>query len=1164
MLTPLTGARNRCRGIVCGSVAFLAFLWIAQIAVPLCGAQSANTGAVAGTVMDPSGGTVPDVSIKLIDEATGDVRTVTSHASGTYLAPLLLPGVYRIEATKTGFKTLVLTGIHVFVTETETVNVHLEIGTISQTVTVNAEATVLETESPSLGHVTDGEMVRDLPLVNRNYTQIVGLSAGVVTDVNDASDLGPGASSYNAANQGFSAHGGATSDNNYQMNGAQVNDLMGSAIFSGGVPIPNPDAIQEFKVQTSQYDASYGRDAGANVDVVTKGGSNGFHGSVFEFFRNDVLNANDFFLNAESAPRASLKQNQFGFALGGPVIKDKLLFFTSYQGTRQVNGLDTSAACLSTFITPPQLAAAGNRTAQSLGAAFAGQMSPFTGQTVAANGSNIVPQAVALLDLTLPNGNFLIPSPQNTTTGETTVTQNCFYNADQFVTNVDILPTSQSKLALRFFFDDGNQSATFPAAFSPTLPGFPQNVHSGFRDFTLTYTFTFSPTLFNQFVVGYNRLTTLLAQGEPMVNSAGGTAPFSYSLIGVTAPGPDNTFPGIGLDGNFELGGNGQGDRLVQNGYNFDDVLSYVRGKHSFRFGGGVSEQQINFERFHFLGASIFLDFPDLLLGTVTESEDLVGLPDRAWRALNADAFAQDDIKLTPRLTVNLGVRYERQGAIGDDLGRAAIFNIALADPTPPLSGSIAGYEVASNFHGTIPPGVAQAKNNAAINEDGQNNVAPRLGFAWQLPHANRLVLRGGYGIYYTRSSGQPFLQLLGAPPYGLIRQELFQPFASPFPAAPASIPFFPAYSPATPEGATLTPVTFSPEFRPPIVQQYSMNLQAELTRNLVFEVGYEGARGSHLIQFRDFNQALNATPANPVNGNTSNTLANLPMRVPIEGLSATNSDIIESAGSSWYNALTVSLNKRFSNGLQLLASYTWSRELTADNAYSTSPNGGVLVGNQDDPASRYGADGFVRPQRLIVSYVYDFPGPKDRMSFAGRALGGWSVSGVTTFQSGHYLTISDINATNAFGISGAGMDTPDFAAGCTRSQLATHGSVESRLPGFLNAACLTGPPVITVDGGTDFGNLGVSVVRGPDQANFDMALIKKTPILRSSERMNLEFRAEFFNAFNHPQFADPSATNLIAGEVVGPAFVPLPSFGVITSTSVNPRVIQLALKLNF
>jgi hypothetical protein len=1132
--------------------------WLSVITVPAAWAQSASTGAVSGTVIDPSGSAVAAVTITLTNEATSESRAVSSQPNGTYFAPLLLPGIYHLEASKAGFKTLVLTGIHVFVTETETVNVQLQLGEVSQTVTVSGETAALETENPALGHVTSGEMVRDLPLVNRNYTQIIGLSPGVVADVNNASDLGRGGSGLNAATFGLSSHGGATNDNNYQMNGSQVNDLMGSGPFSGGVPIPNPDAIQEFKVQTGQYDASYGRDAGANVDVVTKGGTNEFHGSLFEFLRNDVLNANDFFLNRAGESRASLKQNQFGFALGGPIQKNKLLFFTSYEGTRQINGLDTSAACLSTFITPPELAAAGNRSRASLGAAFAGEMSPFTGQTIAANGSNISQQAINLLDLTLPNGNFLIPTPQNTATGQSSLTQNCRYNADQFVTNLDFIH-GKSEFAGRFFFDDGDQNATFPFGFSPTLPGFPQKIRSAFRDFSLTHTYTFTSHLFNQLVLGYNRLNSVAVQGEPLVNVPGQSSPvpFNYALIGVSAPEPDNTFPGIGVFGQFELGGNGQGFSLIQNTYNFEDFISYIRGKHSFRFGGGVSRQEINFEGFHFLGAAIFLDVPDLLLGTVTESEDFAGLPDRAWRAWNGDAFAQDDIKLGSRLTVNLGVRYERQGAIGDNLGRAAIFNIGLANPNPPLGGTLAGYVVASNFSGTIPAGVTRSGTNAAINEDGQNNVAPRIGFAWQLPHTDRLVLRGGYGIYFTRTTGQPFLQLLGAPPFGLIRPQFFQPFSSPFPAAPASVPFFPPYSPAT----SLTPVTFSPSFRPPIVQEYSMNLQTQLTRNLVLEVGYEGSRGTQLLQQRDFNQALSASPANPIRGQMTNTLANLPMRVPTEGLSPTSSTIIESAGSSWYNALNVSLNKRFSKGLQLLASYTWARSLSADNAYSTSVNGGLPVGNQNDPASRYGPDGFIRPQRLVISYVYDLPGPKDRLSLAGRFLAGWSVAGVTTFQSGHYLTITDTNATNAFGIAGPGGDRPSLAPGCTAGKLATSGSVTSKLNNFLNGACLTGPPVITSDGGTDFGNLGVGVVRGPDQRNFDIAILKKTQL---REALNLEFRTEFFNAFNTPQFADPSSTNLIVGTVVGPAFVPSPTFGVITSTSVNPRVIQLALKLNF
>jgi hypothetical protein len=396
------------RKLVAVCLAVLTCAWISQLAIPNSSAQSSNTGAVAGLVTDPSGAAVADAAIKLTALATGDVRTVSSQPGGTYLAPLLPPGVYRIEASKQGFKTLVLSGIRVFVSETETVNLHLQLGEVSQTINVSAESAALDTENAVLGHVTDGEMVRNLPLVNRNYTQIIGLSPGVVTDVNNASSVGRGSSALNAANEGFSAHGGATNDNNYQMNGSEVNDLMASGQFSGGVPIPNPDAIQEFKVQTGQYDAAYGRNAGANVEVVTKGGSNEFHGSVFEFLRNDVFNANDFFLNEAGQPRASLKQNQFGFALGGPVVKDKLLFFTSYQGTRQINGLDSQAACLSTFVTPPELAAAGNRSRAALGAAFAGQMSPLTGQTIASDGSNISQQAINLLDLTLPNGNFMV------------------------------------------------------------------------------------------------------------------------------------------------------------------------------------------------------------------------------------------------------------------------------------------------------------------------------------------------------------------------------------------------------------------------------------------------------------------------------------------------------------------------------------------------------------------------------------------------------------------------------------------------------------------------------------------------------------------------------------------------------------------------------------
>jgi len=1157
-------SRPLCR-VSANLLLFAVFLATCGAIPPRATGQSSSTGAIAGQVSDTKGGTVGGANVKIINEATSETKTAVSQPTGSFLVPLLAPGSYRIEVTKPGFKTLVRSGISVVVTETAQVNLVIEVGLVTDTIEVSAQAEILNTQDAALGHVTDGEMIRDLPLVNRNYTQIIGLSPGVVTDVNNATDLGRGNSGLNAGTGGFSSHGGATNDNNYQMNGAQVNDLMAAGSFSGGVPIPNPDAIQEFKVQTSQYDSTYGRNAGANVNVVTKTGSNDFHGTVFEYLRNNIFNANDFFLNRNNQPRADLKQNQFGFSLGGPIVKEKLFFFTSYQGTRQVNGLDSSAACLSTFNTPVELAGLTDRSATSLGAAFAGESGLF-GVPIAPDGSNISLEALALFNLKLTNGQYLIPAPQNTTNGQSTVAQNCTYNDDQFIAGVDYEMSARSKLTGSFFFDNGAQVASFPYGVAPTLPGFSQPINTSFRNLSVTHTYTFSPSLVNQIVFGYNRLNNQLIQNEPLVIPEGSTTPipFSYSAIGVNASGPDDTYPGIAILSQFGLGGNGQGASVIQNNYNISDSLSYIRGRHSFRFGGGVSRQLIDFTQFHFLGLTANATVPDLLAGFVYVSQDLIGEPDRNWKGLNADLYAQDDFRITPRLTLNLGVRYERQGVLGDSGGRASIFDISLADPNPPIEGSVAGYTVASNFKGTIPPGVTKAKTSAAINGDGQNAWAPRIGFAWQLPATNRFVLRGGYGIFYTRTTGQPFLQLLASPPYGLIQTQFIVPFSDPFPVPQTTFPYFPPYSAAT--VPPYTPTTFSATFRPPLVQNYSLTLQSELARDLVLEVGYEGARGTHLLQMRGFNQALSASPSNPVRGETENTLANLMNRVPIPGFSPAGAYIIESAGNSSYNGLNVSLNKRFSHGLQVLASYTWARSLSGANAYSTGPNGAVLVGDQNDPRQRYGPDGFIRPQRFITSFLYQFPAFHPDSGAVAKLVNGWSVSGVVTVQAGQYQSIVQTNAANAFGIAGTYGDRPELAVGCLPGKVATSGSVTKRLDGFFDSACVTAPPVITSDGGTDFGNLPIGPTRGPAQNNLDLAILKRTTLPWWNEKFSLDFRTEFFNAFNTPQFANPdqNAGSTVPDGEGGAIWAPNPTFGQITRTSVNPRIIQFALKLVF
>jgi Carboxypeptidase regulatory-like domain len=1167
-----SATRSRCLPYFCALLAVGAAL----MTVPVVSAQTAETGAINGTVTDPSGRVVPGVTIRVISAATGQTREAITQSNGSYLAALLPPGRYSVEASTTNFKKATFPSVEIHVTETATLDIKLEVGSVTETVTVQSTATQLDTTSSALGNVTDQRMVENLPLVTRNYMQILGLSPGVSSDITDAAQIGRG-------NVGieYSTSGDIANDNNFQMNGTQVNDLMGSGNISGGIPVPNPDSLQEFKVQTGQYDASYGRNAGANVDVVTKSGTNEFHGDVWEYFRNTDLNANNYFFNQNKLPRGVLNQNQFGGTVGGPIKKDKLFFFGSYQGTREKDGL--SVGCATGGSLPVGLTNdATSRTATALASTF-GITTPIS------------PTALAVLNAQLPNGQFVVPAPQNSL-GTAAFSSPCPYNDNQYVADVDYVQNQRSRFSVKFFTLNSTSTEAFPGnnigLTTVTVPGFPQSSHNGFQDLSITHTYTFNDHLLNQAVFGFHRTVGLLGQTYPNVNFANSPAcagsvsgVITLASLCVPAPPADNVVPQILVQGTFNVGGNGQGVSVYQNAFSFGDSVTYVRGKHSFHFGGDIDRTQINLETFHFLAALGYLSFNDFLTGSPFVSVDLPAETARQWRIWNGDLYVQDDYKILPRLNLNLGFRYERQGQIGEQLGRASTFNIAAANPNPPASGSLAGYVVASNFPGSLPTAAdgsmpTRASTNTALDNDGQNGWEPRVGFAWQLPGTDRMVLRGGYGIYYTRTTGQPFLQLLTAPPFGVLRETFFPTSVdTAFPAFPP-IPSFPTYSPTTPTTPPLTPIIFSPHFRPPIVQQYSMDLQTSLSHNFLLDVGYHGARGTKLIEEQAFNQALDAT-VTPIRGQTTDTVANIPLRVPIEGFSPSAATLVASNGASWYNALEVSLSHRFSNGLQFLASYTWASALETDPGYVQGLiAGGVLTGNQTN-ASNYGFDPYIRPQRFVVSYVYDFPSPKDHFSLSGRVLSGWSVAGVTTVQSGDKLSIYETNTLNAFGISSTDQDRAQIVAGCSGGNLVTHGSVTSRLNGFFNGACFTAPPVIGADGlATGFGNGGLGNVVGPAQQDFDISIIKKTA-LGHSEVRNLEFRAEFYNAFNTPSFSNPvldfgsvCAVGLTcppAGSgvtLVGPnPVVKLavdPSFGLISTTSVAPRIIQFALKLYF
>lgn len=1149
--------------------------WLGLIAISLgCAdrlcAQTASTGAVTGLTLDPSGAVLPGVAVRLAKEDGWETKSAISDEGGRFGFLLVPPGTYTLQAEKADFQQLILPDIHVVVTETLRVELHLQLATRFESAKATSNPLMVEIDSSALGRDVSQTAVSGLPLVARNFTQITGLSPGVVVGVYDARELGLGGTALSQiakSNDGIYVHGARSYDNNFELDGISVSDVQGSASGSGGIPIPNPDTIEEFKVQTGLYDAAFGRYAGANISVITKTGNDQYHGTAFEFLRNNVLNANDFFLSETHQRRADLKQNQFGFTLGGPIKKEKLIFFGSFQGTRQINGLATDqarVACTATLRTPPLT---NERSAAALGKLFGGMKGELGGAAVNSDGSNINPAALALLNFKLPDGSYLIPAPQTIDAskplaqqGFSEFTEPCQFAENQVLTNVDYVASAKSRFGGRFFLSNDSETVTFPGnGLNPSgnIPGFPSPSDSGFRVFSLENTYARTSSWLNQARLGYVRSRT----------HTEAITPFKWSDVGVAEGemSENNELPSLSILGSVSIA-SGFPRTITQNSFVFNDILTFARKTQTMRFGGSITRYQDNVNLAGLGSFLHFLSWPDFLLGlnaygngtpysNVFASFDVFGLTDREYRAWEGSGFAGDDYRVTKTVTMNIGLRYERFGQFADRLGRNSSFDFGKADANPPAGGSLDGYIVASNFSGILPPGVTRADNTFGNYGKGQNSIAPRIGFAWHaLERKMPLVLRGGYGIYYSRTTGQAFYQNVFGAPFSLFRLNVgtananatFQaPFPKPFPT-PDSFPLFPAYSPTT----TTTIYSVAPGFRPAMVHQFSLNLQAEIHTGWLFEAGYVGTRGTRLVRQRSLNQALAASPSDPIRGANSNTVANISERVPVPGVPPDSLVIMESDGNSWYNALEVSLTKRLSHGLEFLASYTFSKTLDTDGSdiNSTSTGNGLTLGDQNDPSQRWGRASFDRTHRFVFSETWTLPNPSTRIPRA--VLGGWHLATVITIQSGTALTIADTNANNIFGIS---EDRAQLSGNCTKNQLVTRGPTASKLNNYFNAPCFTAPPVIGADGiGTAFGNSGTGIVDGPGQANLDLAVSKTIALAWPLEKSSVQLRAEFFNALNHPQFANPD-TNFRSS-----------TFGVISSTSVNPRVGQLALRFSF
>jgi hypothetical protein len=1126
-------------------------------------AQTVSTGAIGGTVTDPSGAAIPSVSITATEKATASKRVVQTDSSGGYRFSLLPPGDYQLRFEAAGFKTVVPPTAKVTVTETSTLNVQMILGEKQETVEVSAAAELVQAQNATLGTVVESRTITEVPLSTRNYTQVLTMSPGVVADVSNAADLGKGT-------QDFYVNGSSNTSNNFQMDGTDANNFgsgrAGNFLQQGGIPIPNPDAIQEFKIQTTLYDAGYGRGAGANVDVVTKAGTNELHGSVFEFLRNDKLNANDFFLNKTGQPRAVMKQNQFGGSLGGPVRKDRLFLFGSYQGTRQVNGLSQGSSSFN-FLPP----LTDGRSAATLGAQFCGQSGAFGGVAVACDGSNINPVALKLLNTKIPNGTFLIPTPQKITNsvGFSSFSLPGHFSEDQFLINTDYVMSSKHRFTERYFYARDPQDIPFSQCFFVSCtPGSGQEASYRNHVASLKLASVISNTFINEALLNFSRNTGVLVSESTLKDSD----------LGIT-PG-DPTFdkmPTIGVTGLFSIGGNfnDNSDSTV-NQYQYADQIAWTHNRHTIRAGFQFERAQFDFnDPGPRRGILLFLSFPDFLLGlsaaqngtsvsNVFFSDGIAGSLSKAYRANNYASFVQDDFKMNSRLTLNFGLRWEINGGVSEDQGRfSSVFpSLALASNSQVAAGTLAGWVVPSNFTLPIPNGVTKL-GGKTLARDGAplHNFGPRIGFAWRpLPSSQRLVLRGGYGVFYTRTNGNSVLQTVVSPPFVSINglsgaSNGLATFQVPFnpPPAPAT---FPMRTPTS----NLTANYVAENYDSPMVQQFSLDVQYEFVSKTVLEVGYVGTRGTRLASSRSTNEALLASPTNPVNGITLNTVANASQRVPILGFSPSGLSSIETYGFSMYHGLQTTVRRELSDGIQLQGAYTYGKALTDVEGVgfnSVFLGGDGNSNSPNDRHQRWGPADFDRTHRFVLTYLWDLPHPGGDRFINRKVLSGWSFSGVTSFQSGLALTLTDPLGGTIFG--NAGTSRAELCPGFSQAQVATTGGVETRLNNYFNQAALAdtllagpGCALPVIGDGTGYGNTGRGAFRGPHQANFDMALSKATKVGGLSETATLQFRAEFFNAFNHPQFANP-------GTSVGSG-----SFGQIGATSVAPRLIQFGLKYVF